>query len=41
LADIAVIDDGSPAISEVMNLVSRRNLLFRVVDALLNLLETK
>jgi hypothetical protein len=33
VADIAVIDDGSPATGEVMNLLSRRNLLFRVVDA--------
>jgi hypothetical protein len=33
VADIAVIDDGSPAMGEVMNLLSRRNLLFRVVDA--------
>jgi hypothetical protein len=33
VADIAVIDDGSPAMGEVMNLLSRRNLLFKVVDA--------
>jgi hypothetical protein len=32
VADIAVIDNGSPATGEVMNLLSRRNLLFRVVD---------
>jgi hypothetical protein len=33
IADIAVIDDGSPATGEVMNLLSRRNLLFKVVSA--------
>jgi hypothetical protein len=33
VADIAVIDDGSPATGEVMNLLSRRNLLFKIVDA--------
>jgi hypothetical protein len=31
VADIALIDDGSPLTGEVMNLLSRRNLLFRVV----------
>src|SRR5438093_3789177 len=31
LADLAVVDDGSPLIGEVMNLLARRNLLFRVV----------
>jgi hypothetical protein len=33
IADIAVIDDGTPATGEVMNLLSRRNLLFKVVSA--------
>jgi hypothetical protein len=33
VADIAVIDDKSPLTGEVMNLLSRRNLLFKVVDA--------
>jgi hypothetical protein len=33
VADIALIDDRSPATGEVMNLLSRRNLLFKVVDA--------
>jgi hypothetical protein len=33
LADLAVVDDGSPLIGEVMNLLARRNLLFRVVSA--------
>jgi hypothetical protein len=32
VADIAVIDDGSPLTGEVMNLLSRRNLLFKIVD---------
>ena len=31
IADIAIIDDGSPSTGEVMNLLSRRNLLFRIV----------
>lgn len=31
VADIAVIDDGSPITGEVMNLLARRNLLFQVV----------
>jgi hypothetical protein len=31
LADIAVVDDGSPLVGEVMNLLARRNLLFRPV----------
>ena len=31
IADIAVIDDGTPITGEVMNLLSRRNLLFQVV----------
>jgi hypothetical protein len=30
-ADIAVVDDGSPAVGEVLNLMARRNLLFEVV----------
>lgn len=30
LADLAVVDDGSPLTGEVMNLLARRNLLFRV-----------
>jgi hypothetical protein len=30
-ADIGVVDDGSPALAEVMNLLARRNLLFQVV----------
>jgi hypothetical protein len=33
VADIAFIDDKSPLSGEVMNLLSRRNLLFKVVDA--------
>jgi hypothetical protein len=33
VADIAVIDDRSPLTGEVMNLLSRRNLLFKIVDA--------
>jgi hypothetical protein len=33
LANIGLIDDGSDATGEVMNLLSRRNLLFRVVKA--------
>jgi hypothetical protein len=33
VADITVIDDKSPLTGEVMNLLSRRNLLFKVVDA--------
>jgi hypothetical protein len=33
LADIGVIDDGSPAMGEVMNLLTRRNLLFKPVSA--------
>ncbi len=31
IADIGVIDDGSPAMGEVMNLLTRRNLLFKIV----------
>ncbi|MBA3442393.1 MAG: hypothetical protein H0T92_21260 [Pyrinomonadaceae bacterium] len=31
LADLAVVDDGSPLTGEVMNLLARRNLLFRPV----------
>jgi hypothetical protein len=30
-ADVAVVDDGSPPIGEVLNLMARRNLLFEVV----------
>ena len=33
VADIGVIDDGSPLTAEVINLLSRRNLMFRVVKA--------
>jgi hypothetical protein len=33
IADLAVVDDGSAATGEVMNLLARRNLLFRVVAA--------
>jgi len=33
LADLAVVDDGSPLTGEVMNLLARRNLLFRAVPA--------
>jgi hypothetical protein len=31
MADIGVVDDGSPLVGEVMNLLSRRNLLFQPV----------
>jgi hypothetical protein len=33
LANIGVVDDHSPAMSEVLNLLTRRNLLYRVVSA--------
>jgi hypothetical protein len=33
VADLAVVDDGSAVTGEVMNLLSRRNLLFQVVPA--------
>jgi hypothetical protein len=33
VADITVVDDKSPLTGEVMNLLSRRNLLFKIVDA--------
>jgi hypothetical protein len=33
VADIGVIDDGSPLTAEVINLLSRRNLMFRMVKA--------
>jgi hypothetical protein len=33
VADFAVVDDGTALMSEVMNLLIRRNLLFRVVDS--------
>jgi hypothetical protein len=33
VADIGVIDDGAPLTAEVINLLSRRNLMFRVVKA--------
>ena len=41
VADVAVQDDGSPLVAEVLNLMARRNLLFKVVkedapDAALN-----
>ena len=31
LANIGVVDDGSPAMSEVLNMLTRRNLLYRIV----------
>src|SRR5262249_31804126 len=31
IADVAVVDDGSPLVGEVMNLLERRNLLFQIV----------
>jgi len=31
IADLAVVDDGSPATGEVMNLLTRRNLLYEIV----------
>jgi hypothetical protein len=31
VADLGVVDDGTPLLGEVMNLLARRNLLFRVV----------
>ena len=33
MADLAVVDDGSPVTGEVMNLLVRRNLLFEIVKA--------
>jgi hypothetical protein len=33
LADIGVIDDGTPTLGEVMNLLVRRNLLFEIVPS--------
>ena len=33
VADFGVVDDGSPLLGEVMNLLVRRNLLFAVLDA--------
>ncbi len=33
VADLGLMDDGTPLAGEVMNLLVRRNLLFRVVDA--------
>jgi hypothetical protein len=33
VADLAVVDDGSPVTGEVMNLLARRNLLFEIVKA--------
>jgi hypothetical protein len=33
VADLAVVDDGSPVTGEVINLLSRRNLLFKVVPS--------
>jgi hypothetical protein len=33
MANIGVVDDGSPQLSEVLNLLTRRNLLYRVVSA--------
>jgi hypothetical protein len=32
VSDLAVVDDGSPLLPEVLNLLVRRNLLFRIVD---------
>jgi hypothetical protein len=40
LANIGIVDDGTPAMGEVLNLLTRRNLLYRVVsqpDSRLNL----
>jgi len=31
VADLAVVDDGSPLVGEVMNLLERRNLMFQIV----------
>jgi hypothetical protein len=31
VADLAVVDDGAPELDEVLNLLARRNLLFRIV----------
>lgn len=33
VADVSVVDDGSPVTGEVLNLLARRNLLFRIVTA--------
>src|SRR5204863_5212029 len=33
LANIGLIDDGSPVLGEVMNMLTRRNLLYRIVKA--------
>ncbi len=33
IADLGVVDDGSPLVGEVMNLLARRNLLYQVVRA--------
>jgi hypothetical protein len=33
VADLGIVDDGSPLTGEVMNLLARRNLLFQVVQA--------
>ncbi|MDQ6663357.1 MAG: hypothetical protein M3Z23_03080 [Acidobacteriota bacterium] len=33
MANVGVIDDGSPAAGEIMNLLTRRNLLFKIVTA--------
>jgi hypothetical protein len=33
MANIGVVDDGSPELDEVLNMLSRRNLLYRVVKA--------
>jgi hypothetical protein len=33
LANVAIVDDGSPLLGEVLNLLTRRNLLYRVVSA--------
>ena len=33
VADIGVVDDGSPLTGEALNLLSRRNLLFRIVES--------
>ena len=33
MANIGIVDDGSPAMEEVLNMLTRRNLLYRVVTA--------
>jgi hypothetical protein len=36
LANIGIVDDGSPEMAEVLNLLSRRNLLYRVVTCIVS-----